>query len=107
VILYKLSDRAFCQVTGDVYQTFNDAEKRKRITVRPGNDFHISNFLNIGFDAVDAKHLMVANVELECDLFVTKDRDFRDRRKELKKLGLRVEYPAEAMLLLTPRRRHA
>lgn len=107
MILYKLSDRAFCQVTGDVYQTFNDAEKRKRITVRPGNDFYISNFLNIGFDAVDAKHLMVANVELECDLFVTKDRDFRDRRKELKKLGLRVEYPAEAMLLLTPRRRHA
>jgi hypothetical protein len=81
VILYKLSDRAFWHVTGDVYQTFNDAEKRMRI--------------------------MVANVELECDLFVTKGRDFRDRRKELKKLGLRVEYPAEAMLLLTPRRRHA
>jgi hypothetical protein len=104
---YKLTDRAFWQVASDVYQTLDDAQKRKRITVRPEDYFYISKFLNMGFDAVDAKHLIVANEELECDIFVTKDRDFHDRRKDLKKLGLSVEYPGETMALLTLRSRHA
>jgi predicted nuclease of predicted toxin-antitoxin system len=42
-------------------------------------------YIYMGFDALDAEHLVLAIDELGADTLVTKDRDFHERKKELKK----------------------
>jgi predicted nucleic acid-binding protein len=79
------------------------AEKRQRLTTltRRRRLQAIHKYLYMGFDAADAQHLVDAIDELQSDILVTKDRDFHDRRNELKKNHhIDILHPSETIIKL-------
>ena len=54
----------------------------------------------MGFDAVDAEHLVMAIDEIHAQILVTKDRDFHDRQGELKRYNIEALYPSEKITAL-------
>jgi predicted nucleic acid-binding protein len=101
---YRLPKSAFRQLKRDLKEMFQKAQDKKRLTVvSHGSSTPIHDYLYMGFDARDAEHVSIAIDQLSADVIVSKDRDFRDRRSDLKKLGLEVLYPSELMQRLTRR----
>ena len=103
---FKMWKRGFRLVKSDLTSTFLTAEKRKRLFVvsrQPNHSLSVADYLYLGFDATDAEHILIALDELRADAIVTKDRDFHDRKKELKTLGIEPLYPSEAMRRLRKR----
>lgn len=105
---YKLPKSAFRQLKRDLTETFQKAQDKKRLTVvSHGSSALNHDYLYMGFDARDAEHLSIAIDQLSADIIISKDRDFRDHRSDLKKLGLEVFYPSELKRQLTKRQNHA
>jgi hypothetical protein len=100
---YKMPERDFSMAKQWFLAQLEQARERKRLTLvsRRKKPEAIHKYLYMGFDAVDAQHLVEAIDEFRADILVTKDRDFHDRKKEIKKKHhIDILHPSETILRL-------
>ncbi len=100
---YKLPKTSFRRLKRELTIAFQKAQDKRRLFIVSSGGISTSfyDYLYMGFDARDAEHMTVAVDQLNVNAIVSKDRDFRNRRSELKKMGIAVFYPSEAMSHLT------
>jgi len=95
---YKMPRRAFSETKQLFLERLRQAEKRNRLAiVNTHTKAEASHkYLYMGFDAVDAEHLAIAIDLIHANVLVTKDRDFHDRKTELRKFGIDTQHPSDA-----------
>lgn len=97
---YKVAKKSFTRLKAELIDTLYAAEKKKRLSIvasRKEMAQNIHKYLYMGFDAVDAEHLVLAIDLLHAERFVTRDRDFIDRKDELEKKKITITLPSEML----------